>query len=88
MAQTTIGPSLPSEAEAVLAKETSRLLAARMKQGDILRKRNDFPAAQQVYEELVNKFPRRPDVVLAQLALAETHNAQSSAPGPGWQAST
>ena len=39
MAQTTIGPSLPSEAEAILAKETSRVLAARMKQDEPLRLR-------------------------------------------------
>src|SRR3989475_12666689 len=39
MAQTTLGPSLPSEAEAVLAKETSRVLAARMKQDEPLRLR-------------------------------------------------
>jgi cellulose synthase operon protein C len=52
---------------------------ARLKQGDIFRKLNDFAAAQRAYEYLVNKFPQRPDVVYAQLALAECHNAQSSA---------
>jgi Uncharacterized protein conserved in bacteria len=54
------------------------VFAARMKQGDLLRKLNDFPAAQRVYEEVVNRFPQRRDVALAQLALAETHNAQSA----------
>jgi TolA-binding protein len=51
---------------------------ARLKQGDLLRKLNQFPQAQRAYEELVNKYPHRQDVVLAQLALAETHNAQST----------
>ncbi|HWA87984.1 MAG TPA: tetratricopeptide repeat protein, partial [Opitutus sp.] len=54
------------------------VFAARMKQGDLLRKLNDFPAAQRVYEELVNKYSARPDIALAQLALAETHNAQAA----------
>jgi TolA-binding protein len=52
---------------------------ARLKQGDLLRRRNQFPQAQQAYEELINKFPQRPDVVLAQLALAECLNARSAA---------
>lgn len=55
------------------------VFAARLKQGDLLRKLNQFPQAQQVYEYLVNTYPRRPDVVYAQLALAECHNAQSAA---------
>jgi len=50
---------------------------ARLKQGDLLRKLNQFPQAQQVYESLVNNYPQHPDVILAQLALAECHNAQS-----------
>ncbi len=50
---------------------------ARLKQGDLLRKLNQFPQAQQVYETLVNNFPQHQGVVLALLALAETHNAQS-----------
>lgn len=50
---------------------------ARLKQGDLLRKLNQFPQAQQVYENLVNNFPDHQDVILAQLALAECHNAQS-----------
>jgi len=50
---------------------------ARLKQGDLLRKLNQFPQAQQVYENLVNNYPNHVDVVLAQLALAECHNAQS-----------
>ncbi len=54
---------------------------ARLKQGDLLRKLNQFPQAQQVYETLVNNFGQHQDVVLAQLALAECHNAQSSRDG-------
>src|SRR5437870_6044838 len=37
--QTTLEPSLPSEAEATLAKETSRVLAARMRDDEPLRLR-------------------------------------------------
>jgi len=50
---------------------------ARLKQGDLLRKLNQFPQAQQVYESLVNNYPQHSDLILAQLALAECHNAQS-----------
>jgi cellulose synthase operon protein C len=62
-----------------MAGQDNLVFWARLKQGDLFRRRSDFAAAQQAYEELVNKYPHRPDVVLAQLALAETHNAQSSA---------
>jgi tetratricopeptide (TPR) repeat protein len=51
---------------------------ARLKQGDLFRKLNDYPAAQRAYEDLVNKYPQRGDIALAQLALAECHNAQSA----------
>jgi tetratricopeptide (TPR) repeat protein len=51
---------------------------ARLKQGDLLRELNQFPQAQQVYESLLNNYPQHQDVVLAQLALAECHNAQSA----------
>ncbi|MDO8543972.1 MAG: hypothetical protein Q7S40_26320 [Opitutaceae bacterium] len=61
------------------AGEADLIFAARLKQGDLLRKLGQFPQAQRAYEDLVNKYPRRPDVVLAQLALAECHNAQSAA---------
>lgn len=55
------------------------IFAARLKQGEVFAKRNDFPAAQRAYEFLVNRYARRPDVVYAQLALAKCHNAQSAA---------
>ena len=53
---------------------------ARMRQGDILRELNQFPQAQQVYESLVNNpaSSQNTDTILAQLALAECHNAQSA----------
>lgn len=54
---------------------------ARLEQGHVFRKLNDFPAAQRAYEEAANKFSQRPDVVYALLALAECHNAQSAAEG-------
>jgi len=45
---------------------------ARMKQGDLLRKLNNFPAARRIYEYLVNTYPGHPDELLAQLALADS----------------
>lgn len=67
------------------AGETDLIFAARLKQGDLFRKMNRFPQAQQAYEDLVNKYPRRPDIVLAQLALAQCHNAQSAGDPPDAQ---
>lgn len=60
------------------APDADLLFAARFKQGDLLRRLTQFPQAQRAYEDLVNRYPQRPDVVLAQLALADCHNAQSS----------
>lgn len=45
---------------------------ALLKQGDLLRKLNSFGPARQAYEFAVNHFPQHPDVLLAQMALAET----------------
>lgn len=66
--------------EALVTKypESDLVFTARLKQGDLLRKLNQFPQAQRVYQELANKYASRPDVALAQLALAETHNAQAT----------
>jgi TolA-binding protein len=63
---------------------------ARLKQGDLLRQLNDFPRAQIAYEDLVNnpKYAQRPDVVVAQLRLAQCHNAQSSTDPSGSHADT
>jgi tetratricopeptide (TPR) repeat protein len=56
------------------------IFPSRMRQGDLLRELNQFPKAQQVYEFLVNNpaSAQSPDTILAQLALAECHNAQSA----------
>jgi tetratricopeptide (TPR) repeat protein len=56
------------------------IFPSRMRQGDLLREMNQFPQAQQVYELLVNNpaYNQNPDLILAQLALAECHNAQSA----------
>lgn len=51
---------------------------ARLKQGDLLRKLNDFPNARLVYEYLVNNYSGHPDELLAQLALADTLFAQGA----------
>jgi len=50
---------------------------ARLKQGDLLRKLNDFGTARQFYEDLINNYGQHPDVLLAQLALADTLFAQA-----------
>ena len=51
---------------------------ARLKQGDLMRKLNDFGTARQVYEDLINNYAQHPDVLLAQLALADTLFAQGA----------
>lgn len=60
--------------------DSDQVFAARLEQGDLLRKLNYFPQAQQVYESLVNNYATRPgnDVLIAQLKLAECHNAQAA----------
>ncbi len=51
---------------------------AQLKEGELKEKLNQLPQAQQVYQELENKFPRHRDVVRAQLALAKCLDAQSA----------
>jgi len=51
---------------------------ALLKQGDLQRKLNDFPTARQIYEDLVNNHGQHPDILLAQLALADTLFAQGA----------
>lgn len=51
---------------------------ARLKQGHLLRKLNYFPQARQVYEDLLNNFSQHPDILLAQLALANSLSAQGA----------
>ena len=51
---------------------------ARLKQGDLMRKLNDFAAARQFYDDLINNSGQHPDVLLAQLALADSLFAQGA----------
>jgi len=51
---------------------------ARLKQGDLFRKLNDFPNARRVYEFLLNNYAGHPDELLAQLALADSLFAQGA----------
>ena len=51
---------------------------ALLKQGDLLRKLNDFPAARQIYESLINNQGQHPDILLAQVALADSLFAQGA----------
>jgi hypothetical protein len=48
---------------------------ARMKQGDLLRRLGDFAAAQRIYEELINNQSQHPEILSAQMALADCHRA-------------
>ncbi len=51
---------------------------ALLKQGDLMRKMNDFSTARQNYEYLVNNYPSHPDELLAELALADSLFAQGA----------
>jgi TolA-binding protein len=51
---------------------------ARLKQGDLLRKLNDFSSARQIYENLINNQSKHPEVLLAQMALANCLFAQGT----------
>jgi tetratricopeptide (TPR) repeat protein len=46
-----------------------------MKQGDLLRRLGDFAAAQRIYEELINNQSQHPEILSAQMALADCHRA-------------
>jgi TolA-binding protein len=59
--------------------DSTLVFDARLKEGDLFRRLNDFPKAQQVYESLRNNYPKHPDVIYAELALAECHHAQATA---------
>ena len=55
---------------------------ARLKQGDLFEKLNEFPLAQQTYQSLRDNFSQHPNIVYALLALAKCHAAQAqSDPG-------
>jgi TolA-binding protein len=49
---------------------------ARLKQGDLARRLNDFPRARLTYEYLINNYSQHPGVLSAELALAACHRAQ------------
>lgn len=51
---------------------------ARLKQGHLMRRLNDFGTARQLYEDLINNYGQHADVLLAQLALADTLFAQGA----------
>ena len=58
---------------------------ARLKQGDLFRKLNQFGSAQRVYESLTINSSRHQDVLLAQLALADCHYAQAATDPSHWE---
>jgi cellulose synthase operon protein C len=58
---------------------------ARLKQGDLRRKLNQFGSAQQVYEFLTIHFAQHMDVLRAQLALADCHYAQAASDPSHWE---
>jgi len=49
---------------------------ARLKQGDLARRLNDFPRARLTYEFLINNYGQHAGVLAAELALAACHRAQ------------
>jgi outer membrane protein assembly factor BamD (BamD/ComL family) len=49
---------------------------ARLKQGDLARRLNDFPRARLTYEYLINNYAQHPGVLSAELALAACYRAQ------------
>lgn len=54
------------------------IFPARMKQGDLLRRLGDFAVAQQTYELLINQYAQHPDVLRAEMALADCYRAQAA----------
>lgn len=50
---------------------------ARLRQGDVLRRLNDFNTALLVYEDLINRFPDHPQIYLAWLSRADCYQAQA-----------
>jgi tetratricopeptide (TPR) repeat protein len=57
--------------------QSSLVFYARIRQGDILRKLNDFNTALLAYEDVINRFPSQPDLYLAQMSRADCIIAQS-----------
>jgi tetratricopeptide (TPR) repeat protein len=58
--------------------QSDLVFAAQLREGRLLMKLNQYPQAQRVFQELVNKYSQDKDVTLAQLALAQCINAQST----------
>jgi len=58
--------------------QDSLVFYARLKQGHLMRKLNDFGTARQLYEDLNNNYSQHPDVLAAQIALADTLFAQGA----------
>jgi tetratricopeptide (TPR) repeat protein len=56
---------------------SSLVFYARIRQGDILRKLNDFNTALLAYEDVINRFPSHTDLYLAQMSRADCIIAQS-----------
>ncbi len=54
------------------------VFAARLRQGDILRRLNDFATAQLIYEELANRYPGHPQQPLAWMSRADCLAAQAA----------
>ncbi|HTL52064.1 MAG TPA: tetratricopeptide repeat protein [Planctomycetota bacterium] len=61
---------------------------ARLKQGDLMRKLNEFATARQLYEYLVNNYAGHPDELLAQLALADSLFAQGATSVSNYESAT
>jgi cellulose synthase operon protein C len=59
-------------------KDDKLVFYARLKQGDLARRLNDFSRASIIYEHLINNYSstQQPDVLSAELALAACHRAQ------------
>jgi tetratricopeptide (TPR) repeat protein len=51
--------------------QSALVFHARLRQGDILRKLNDFGTALLAYEDVMNRFPSHPDLHLAQMGRAD-----------------
>jgi TolA-binding protein len=52
---------------------------ARLKQGDLFRKLNEFAPAERAYDYLVKTYPKHGDILAARISLADCHAAQAGA---------
>ncbi|MGH7997207.1 MAG: tetratricopeptide repeat protein [Opitutaceae bacterium] len=58
--------------------DSDLVFQARLKEGDLYRKSDQFPQAEQIYEMLIDNYGSDPDAILARLALADCHNEAAS----------